>query len=248
MIPQRDEKRVNDPFDYNDSHHVSRLNAIASQWFRKTLAKKAHERGSFLQDDENEWLWWWHNERYWELIEAHPQLRNVTTASDWQRAGLRWPMRIDIGRLTRDFNHRFTQQTHLTGMNGKPRQERASRALNARRRRVPDICNDFGHPFSQPHPVKEPENTKAEHSPSVSDDGDDGDDNEPKVAKPKTPKKPKPPPKKTGKGEKGKKKANEDVDDEEEPDGGEADGESDDQPVRKSTRHQGGRLDQAQAS
>lgn len=203
-----------DPFDYNNSNHIKHLNNEASQWYRRVPGETSKVKGTEYQADENEWIWWWHNERFWELVEAHPELLNANTAADWLQAGVRWPMRTDIQRLTRDFNHRWTQQIHLPGMNGVPRSARDRRSLDAQRRRVLAICDDFAFPYSPAHPKKgdrgstPPEPPRFSSSDSSNDDPGDDDDDEPKPPKAKV----KRSPKDIGKGNKGDQKAEEAVD------------------------------------
>jgi hypothetical protein len=215
-VKRQDGSGIKDYFDYNESHHLEFLNTEASQWFRRTLGEKTKERGKLYQEDENGWIWWWHNERLWELIETHPELQNATTASDWQQAGLRWPMAIDTQRLQRDFNNHWVPQGH---------QSRDVRSLDAQRRRIPRLCEDFGYPYSPPH-KKRGKSKKPGQSPPGS-----GDDDDP----PKPPKKtPKSTPKDKGKKDKGKQKVSK-VDDEEEPEGEEDDdGSPTKQPAKKS--------------
>lgn len=164
-VERPDGSGIRDPFDYNNSEHIKHLNNQASQWIRRTLGKKTKERGAFYQHDENEWIWRWHNERHWELIEQHPELLDATTAADWQAAGVRWPMRIDPQQLTRDFNNHWTPR----------RQPRDTRSLDAQRRRIMDICNDFGLPFSPPH---RPQDKKKKKQPKYSTSGSEGDEDE----------------------------------------------------------------------
>lgn len=234
---------VTEPFDYNDSEHVRRLNNAVTQWFRRVPGESMKEKGEPYQDDENEWIWWWYNERFWEVVEANPELLTATTAADWPQAGVRWPIRTDTQRLTRDYNYRWTQQIHLPGMNGRPRQPRDSRSLDAQRRRVTAIVDDFGFPYSPAHgpkktgPGAKPPRYSSSGSESedggsdvgdAGDAGDDGDGDRPRPRKkqkltPKTPKtqpkKSKPTPKSKGKDAKGKSKVVDDRDgeDEEEP-------------------------------
>lgn len=59
-------------FDYNNSRHVAFLNTEVGQRFRRILGEKTKARGELYQADEDDFLWYWHNERLWEIIEAHP--------------------------------------------------------------------------------------------------------------------------------------------------------------------------------
>jgi UBA-like domain len=171
------DKGVVEPFDYNNSKHVQHLNSEASQWFRRVPGEKSKDKGVAYQEDENEWLWWWHNERLWEVIEQHPELLDATSLDDWERLGIRWPIKTDKARLTRDFNNHW----------GNRRPTRELRSLDAQRRRVIAICNDFGFPYSPAHPPKNPPR------PPPSDDDDEDED-------------PKPPRKRAKKDKKGKNK------------------------------------------
>lgn len=164
-------KGIVEPFDYNKSKHVQWLNSNASQWFRRVPGDTFKPKGIAYQDDENDWIWWWHNERFWELVEQHPELLDATTAADWPRRGIRWPMFIDKARLANDFNNRWAQ---ATGSDDE-RSSRDVRSLDAQRRRIPALCNDFGLPYSPAHGIpKDP----PQHSPpgSADEDGDNDDD------------------------------------------------------------------------
>lgn len=157
-----------EPFDWNNSFHISDLGGrMTAQWFRRGLGSRTKVKGDPYQDDENDWLWDWHNDRLHEYMNAHPaywsrQPHPGTTAT-WNGSwiwihGQDWPRTIPfpISRLTRDFNHRFTQQVHLPGMNGQARQARTAAALDAQRRRIASICEDFGLDFSPAHPTRDP--------------------------------------------------------------------------------------------
>jgi hypothetical protein len=174
-VRRRNDTDVREPFDYSKSDHVQRLNSEASQWFRRILGDKTKARGAFFQDDENRWIWWWHNERYWGLVEEYPDLLNANTAADWQRAGLRWPMRISTDQLARDFNERWAPQTADDGDDDNKRQVRDVWSLDAQRRRIRELCDDFGLPFLPPHKPHQAKRKTPRYSPSVSDVGDDGD-------------------------------------------------------------------------
>lgn len=238
-VKRKNESRIRDPFDYNNSDHVQHLNGQATQWFRRIQGDMTKERGVFYRDDENEWIWWWHNEQLWEMVEAHPELLDANTAADWQRAGLRWPMRTNTRVLARDYNHRWTQQTHLPGMNGMARQERDVRSLDAQRRRIIDVCNDFGFPYSPPHPTLEATRKKPQCSPSSSDvESDSGDENN---DEPQPRKKLKPAPQTERKANRAKRKAR-DADEEEIEGGNETGGPAEDDPVKgpkKGTKKKG---------
>ena len=218
---------VYEPFDYNDSTHIKHLNNQASQWFRRIPGDKSKEKGAPYRDDENDWIWWWHNERHWELVEQHPELLNATTAADWARHGVRWPMRTDSRQLTRDFNNRWAQNT----AGGERRPTRDGRSLDAQRRRIIDVTDDFGLPYSPAH-VRKGEMGKPppQYSPSGSSDEDDHDDDNDE---------PKPPPKKLkaapdkGKGGKGTKQADEVVEEEQLRTSDSGDDPPKDQPVKK---------------
>lgn len=164
------------PFDWNNPYHVGDLGGRAvSQWFRRGPGTATKVRGDAYQDDENAWLWDWHNDRLFEYMSAHLELWrsdphpgttgtwngtwNELRNQEWGRT-VPYPLR----RLTRDYNHRFTTQVNLPGMNGQPRQARTARALDMQRRRIAAICEDFGFDPSPAHPTKEPPKR---------DDGDD---------------------------------------------------------------------------
>lgn len=167
-----------EPFDWNNPFHVGDLGGKAtSQWFRRGPGTSTKTKGDSYQDDENEWLWYWHNERLFEFMNSHPAFWNrvprAGTTGTWNGTwnevrNQEWGRTIPypIQRLTRDFNHRFTTQIHLPGMNGQPRQARTQSALNMQRRRVQAICDDFGFDPSPAHPSRG----------SPKDDG--GDDNQ----------------------------------------------------------------------
>jgi hypothetical protein len=159
-----------EPFDYNNSKHVQHLNSEASQWYRRVPGEKSKDKGIAYQDDENEWLWWWHNERLWEVLEEHPELLNATSLDDWERLNVRWPIKTDKARLTRDYNNHW----------GNQRSPRELRSLDAQRRRVIAICNDFGFPYSPAHPPKN-QPPPPPPPPSADDDNDDSSDDEPKL-------------------------------------------------------------------
>jgi hypothetical protein len=216
-----DGSNIKERFDYNLTDHIKHLNSIAAQWFQRVPGEFSKVKGKQYQDDENEWIWWWHNERFWELIEEHPELLDATTAADWAQAGVRWPFPTDILRLMNDFNHRWTQQTHLPGMNGEPRQHRDYRSIEAQGKRIIAVCDDFGYVYSPPH-VRKGRDKPQKWSPSgSSDDDSDGDDNDnepkPPRKKPRITKKPKGKdrPKKAAKDGKGNLKTKQ-VDEEEE--------------------------------
>jgi UBA-like domain len=173
------DKGIVEPFDYNNSKHVQHLNSEASQWYRRVPGEKAKEKGVAYQDDENEWLWWWHNERLWEIIEQHPELLDVTSLDDWERLGIRWPVKTDKAQMTRDFNNHWSNQ----------RPTRELRSLDAQRRRVIAICNDFGFPYSPAHPPKNPPRPPHPPPDDDDDDSDDEDARPPPRRKPGTPKK-----------------------------------------------------------
>ena len=224
------------PFDYNESNHVRHLNDTASQWFRRTTGQTSKKRGMFYQDDENDWIWWWHNERLWELIEEHPELLDATSLEDWERLGIKWPIKIDKNQMTIDFNDRWAGTMNA---DGEERSAREMRSLDAQRRRIISICEDFGLPYSPAHPpgpTKKP-SPPPQYSPSGSseEDGDDGNDNDDDDQPPR--KKRKPAATKSGKKDKKGKKKAADVNDQEEyespsdnDDGGDSSG--DDQPVK----------------
>lgn len=232
---------IRHPFDYNQSNHVRHLNDTASQWFRRTTGQTSKKRGMFYQDDENDWIWWWHNERLWEVIEEHPELLDATSLEDWERLGIKWPIRIDKNQMTTDFNDRWVGTMNA---DGEQRSAREMRSLDAQRRRIIIVCEDFGLPYSPAHPPgptkKQPPPPPPQYSPSGSsdEDGDDGNDNDDDDQPPR--KKRKPAASKSGKKDKKGKKKAADVNDQEEyespsdnDDGGDSSG--DDQPV-KTTR------------
>ncbi|KAF7506893.1 hypothetical protein GJ744_011134 [Endocarpon pusillum] len=224
------------PFDYNESNHVRHLNDTASQWFRRTTGELSKKRGMFYQNEENDWIWWWHNERLWELIEQHPELLDATSLEDWERLGIKWPIKIDKNQMTIDFNNRWAGTMNA---DGEERSAREMRSLDAQRRRIIAICEDFGLPYSPAHPPgpakKPPQPPQYSPSGSSDEDGDDGNDSDDDDQPPR--KKRKPAAKKSGKKDKKGKKKAADVNDQEEygslsdnDDGGDSSG--DDQPVK----------------
>ncbi len=180
-----DDTGPRDPFDYNNSEHIERLNNTASQWFRRISGIKSKEKGTPYKPDENEWIWWWHNERLWELIDAHPELIEATSAGDWTRAGFRWPIRTDTQQLSRDFNHHWAPDPTAAGA----RSTRHARSLDAQRRRILAIVEDFGYPYSPAHKKKksDDDDKPSEHSVTGSEDedadNDDDDDAQPPTKK-----------------------------------------------------------------
>ncbi|ERF76840.1 hypothetical protein EPUS_07630 [Endocarpon pusillum Z07020] len=156
------------PFDWNNPLHISDLGGNkTAQWFRRNLGISVKVRGDSYQADENEWLWHWHNDRLFEYMEAHPEFWNSQsyqgTTGTWNGTWneihhQEWGRTVPYPRqrLERDFNHRFTTQTHLPGMNGQPRQARTSASLDMQRRRVREICDDFGFDYSPAHPKRDP--------------------------------------------------------------------------------------------
>jgi hypothetical protein len=138
-VPIDGHERDRARFDYNDTGHVAYLNNTAAQWYRRTEGTTTKVKGDRYQDDENEWLWWWHNERFWEYVENHPELLNPDGALRYRPQRIRY----DTDRLRRDFNLRWHIQAG--------RQPRKVRSLDAQRRRVLDICNDFCLPYSPPN-------------------------------------------------------------------------------------------------
>jgi hypothetical protein len=174
-----------EPFDWNNSFHVGDLGGrMTSQWFRRGTGTRTKVRGSSYQSDENEWLWNWHNDRLFEYMNARPEFwrhePHPGTTGTWNGTwneirNQEWPTPIPypLQRLRRDFNHRFTNQVHLTGMNGQPRQTRTANALDMQRRRVAAICEDFGFDPSPAHPTLDPPNGD-EGGDEEEDDGDEG--------------------------------------------------------------------------
>jgi hypothetical protein len=156
------------PFDWNNPYHVGDLGGRkTAQWFRRNTGENVKVQGSQYQDDENEWLWEWHNDRLFDFIGAHPEFWNIEphrgTAGTWNGTwneirNLDWGRSVPypLQRLHRDFNHRFTTLTHLPGMNGQPRQSRTTNSLDMQRRRIPEICNDFGFDYAPAHPTRGP--------------------------------------------------------------------------------------------
>jgi hypothetical protein len=153
------------PFDWNNPFHIGDLGGRkTSQWFRRNTGENVKVQGSQYQDDENEWLWQWHNNRLFEFIGAHPEFWNSEphrgTTGTWNGTWneirhQEWGRTIPypLQRLHRDFNHRFTTQTNLPGMNGQPRQSRTTNSLDMQRRRIQEICDDFGFDYAPAHPT-----------------------------------------------------------------------------------------------
>jgi hypothetical protein len=148
-------------FDWNNPWHIAHLGGRASsQWFRRFLGETTRVPGDAYQDDENQWLWQWHNDRFFEYMQANPGLWDMVphpgTSGTWNgswiwiRQGY-WDQVFDLPRLVRDFNNRFTQQIHLPGMNGQPRQARNDKSLDIQRRRIKEICDDFGFEYRPAH-------------------------------------------------------------------------------------------------
>ncbi len=155
-------------FDWNNPFHVGDLGGrVTSQWFRRGPGTTTKAQGDPYQDDENEWLWYWHNDRLFEYMNAHPEFWNseprLGTTGSWNGTWVEvrnqeWGRTVPypIQQLTRDFNHRFTTQTQLPGMNGQPRQTRTVNALDIQRKRITAICEDFGLEPNPAHPTRDP--------------------------------------------------------------------------------------------
>jgi hypothetical protein len=168
-----------EPFDWNNPFHVGDLGGrMTTQWFRRGPGTITKARGDAYQDDENEWLWEWHNDRLFEYMTSHSEFWNIrpqhggvgTWNGSWNDIhNQEWGRTVPypLAWLTRDFNHRFTTQTHLPGMNGQSRQARTANSLDMQRRRVMRICDDFGFDYSPAHPTRE--------RPGDDDDGEDVD-------------------------------------------------------------------------
>ena len=156
------------PFDWNNPFHVGDLGGkMTTQWFRRGPGTTTKVKGNPYQDDENEWLWHWHNDRLFEYMNTHPELWSSQphrgTTGTWNGTWIEirnqeWGRTVPyhLQRLMGDFNHRFTTQIHLPGMNGKPRQARTTNSLDMQRRRVAEICEDFGFDPSPAHPTRGP--------------------------------------------------------------------------------------------
>ncbi len=169
-----------EPFDWNNPFHVGDLGGKRiSQWFRRGEGTATKTRGDAYQDDENEWLWNWHDGRLFEYMNAHPQFWNREqhpgTTGSWNGTWIcirnqEWGRSVPypIERLRREFNHRFTTQIHLPGMNGQARQSRSASALDMQRRRIAAICEDFGFDHSPAHPTRKS---------GIDNDANDDDDN-----------------------------------------------------------------------
>lgn len=158
FVPVTGQKGTKAAFDHNNVDHVKKWNAQSSQWHRRYTGMTLHSKAALFTEDENTWIYDWHNERLLEALFAHPVLQATMNGREWDRAGLEWPMRIDPQRLMQDFNAYATS-------NGRP--HRTMAALESARRRIRALCRDFGLSYAPPH------GPRKRNQPTASDDEED---------------------------------------------------------------------------